>query len=107
MATATIGFDALAIRYEDAFYQDQRKCVDRFEHAVPVLVKEVNLVAVAPDPPDGGSLSKLIAHVDTIRDIVGEIGRGNTSLAHDAATYAGVRLGIDPKLLLGPSRVIE
>lgn len=100
LATATISFDALTIRYEDAFYQDQRKCVDRFEQAVPVLVKEANLVAVAPDPPDGGSLSKLIACVDPIHDIVGEIGRRDASLAHDAATYAGVRLGIDPELLL-------
>lgn len=108
VATNTISFDALAIRYEDAFYQDQRRCVDHFEHAVPLLVKQVDLVLVAPDPPpDVGSLSRLIAHVDTIRDIVGEIGRGNPSLAHDAATYAGVRLGIDPKLLLGPSRAVE
>jgi hypothetical protein len=108
VATNTISFDALAIRYEDAFYQDQRRCVDHFEHAVPLLVKQMDLVLVAPDPPpDVGSLSRLIAHVDTIRDIVGEIGRGNPSLAHDAATYAGVRLGIDPKLLLGPSRAVE
>jgi hypothetical protein len=81
--------------------------MDHFEHAVPVLVKQVDLVKLAPDPPpDGGSLSRLIAHVDTIRDIVEEIGRGNPSLAHDAAAYAGVRLGIDPKLLLGPSRAV-
>ena len=50
VAKATIDFDALDIRYEDAFYQDQRNCVTRFEHAVPALVKQVNLVAVAPDP---------------------------------------------------------
>jgi hypothetical protein len=107
VATNTISFDALAIRYEDAFYQDQRRCVDHFEHAVPVLVKQVDLVKLAPDPPpDGGSLSRLIARVDTIRDIVGEIGRGNPSLAHDAATYVGFRLGIDPKLLLGPSGAV-
>ena len=107
VATNTISFDALAIRYEDAFYQDQRRCVDHFEHAVPVLVKQVDLVELAPDPPrDGGSLSRLIARVDTIRDIVGEIGRGNPSLADDAATYVGFRLGIDPKLLLGPSGAV-
>ena len=50
VAKATIDFDALDIRYEDAFYQDQRNCVTRFEHAIPALVKQVNLVAVAPDP---------------------------------------------------------
>jgi hypothetical protein len=104
VAKATVGFDTLAIRYEDAFYQDKLRCESRFEHAIPVLVKQVQLVPLPPDPPDPGYLSELIAHVDRIRELVGEIGRANPDLAPEAAAYAGARLGIDPKLLLGTSK---
>lgn len=89
--------------YEQAYYDDQKRCADAFAHAAPAKVRHgldtyLRRLKDRPDPPPPGSLPGIVEAVDGIRAVVSALAAEDHALATKAASYAAIVAGLPPEI---------